>query len=46
MNANTPKAVIVAVHCKRLALRAAIIKQDKKLAAEIKAAEQKAKETK
>lgn len=41
MNEHTPKAVIKAIHCKRLALRAKLIAQTKKLAAEIKAAKQK-----
>jgi len=45
VNEHTPKAVIKAVHCKRLAFRAKLITQTKKLAAEIKAA-QEAKEQK
>lgn len=42
MNKHTPKAEVKAVHCKRLALRAAVIAVVKKIAQE----QQKAKEQK
>lgn len=46
MNAHTPHSVIRATHCKRLALRAAVIAVKRKIAAEIKAAKELKKEKK